>query len=77
MNCVLCKGDMESKLVTHTADMGHGIVIIKSVPAMVCTQCGEVWYSGTVARQLEKIVAAITDTLNTEIAVVSYSDKVA
>jgi len=80
MNCFLCKGDIaENKLVTHTVDLGNCIVIIKGVPAMACTQCGEIWYSGTVTRQLEKIVDAIQATAITEIAVVNYtdSDKVA
>lgn len=31
MSCFLCKGDMENKLVTHTADLGHCIVIVKNV----------------------------------------------
>lgn len=78
MNCFFCKGDViENKPVTHTVDLGNCIIIIKGVPAMVCAQCGEVWYSGTVARQLEKIVDTIKSTAITEIAVVNYSDKVA
>jgi len=68
---------MESKVVTHMVDLGSCIVIIRSVPAMVCTQCGEVWYSGTVTRRLEKIVDAVTAAALTEIAVVNYSEKVA
>ena len=77
MNCFLCKGDMENQQVTHTVDLGNCIVIVKNVPASVCAQCGEVWYSGTVAKQLEKIVDAVTATANTEVAIVSYSEKVA
>lgn len=77
MNCFLCKGAMEPREVTHTVDLGNCIVIIRNVPAMVCTQCGEVWYNGTVSRQLEKIVDAIAATAFTEIAVVNYSDRVA
>ena len=77
MTCFLCKGDMENRQVTHTVDLGNCIVIVKNVPAKVCSQCGEVWYSGTVAKQLERIVNVVTNTAITEIAVVSYSDKVA
>ena len=77
MNCFLCKGDMENQQVTHTVDLGNCIVIVKNVPARVCTQCGEVWYSGTVTKQLEKIVDAVTATVITEVAIVSYSEKVA
>jgi len=68
---------MENKAVTHTADLGSCIVIIKNVPDMVCTQCGEVWYSGTVTRHIEKIVDAVTAVALAEIAVVNYSEKVA
>ena len=77
MNCFLCKGDMENKTVTHTVDLGSCIVIIRSVPAMVCTQCGEVWYSGTVTQHIERIVDAVTAAALTEVAVVNYSEKVA
>jgi hypothetical protein len=44
---------------------------------MACTQCGEVWIDGVVAKQLEQIIDAVTATAITEIAVVSYTDKVA
>jgi len=47
-------GDMEDRQATHTVDLDNCIVIVKSVPAKVCSQCGEIWYSGTVAKQLEK-----------------------
>jgi len=77
MNCFLCKGDMESGLTTHTVDLKSCIVIIRDVPAMVCTQCGEVWYNGTVTREVEKIVDAVTATALAEIAVVNYSANVA
>lgn len=77
MNCFLCKGTMENGLVTHTVDLGNCIIIIKGVPAMVCSQCGEIWYTGTVTKQLEKLVDTIKATAITEIAVVNYTDKVA
>ena len=77
MNCFLCKGDMENRQSTHTVDLDSCIIIIKFVPAMVCSQCGEVWFSGTVAKQLEKIVEVVTSTAITEIAIVSYSEMAA
>ena len=77
MSCFLCKGDMQDQQVNHTASVDSCIIIVKSVPARVCTQCGEVWYSGTVSRQLEKIVDAVIATAITEVAIVSYSEKVA
>ena len=49
----------------------------KGVPAKICTQCGESWISGIVAKTIEKIVSDITQQALTEIAVLHYSDKVA
>ena len=77
MNCFLCKGDMETKLVTHMVDLGNCIVIVRNVPAMTCTQCGEVWLDGLVVKQLEQIIDSVTAAAITEIAVVNYTDKVA
>jgi hypothetical protein len=42
-----------------------------------CEQCGEVTYSGEVARQLENIVKNITTSISAEFAIVNYSEKAA
>ena len=52
------------------------IIIIKNVPSQVCKQCGEVSYSNEVAKQLEKLVNAVRNSI-TEITVINYSEKVA
>lgn len=77
MRCGICKGDMEEKLVTHTEDLGKSVVVIRNVPALVCDECGNVWYSGDVVRQIEAIVDAIAATPYTEVAVVNYDSEVA
>jgi len=77
MSCFMCSGKLENKLTTFMADLNHCIVIIKNVPSQVCSQCGEVSYSDSVARQLEAIVNAIKANTITEIAVVNYAEKVA
>ena len=41
---------MEDKNTTFMVDLEGSIVIIKNVPSQVCTQCGEVSYSDTVAK---------------------------
>lgn len=75
MTCFFCKGNMEHSTTTHMVDLGRCIVIVKNVPCMKCTQCGEVIYTGAVVKRLETILSTLEDTL-TEIAVVNY-DKVA
>jgi YgiT-type zinc finger domain-containing protein len=78
MKCFLCKGKMEKGYTTHTVDVGDkGIIIIKYVPAMICEQCGEVWFEGNVAREIERIVGTIENTIATEVAIVKYADLAA
>jgi YgiT-type zinc finger domain-containing protein len=78
MSCFLCKGKMSSGYATHTVDLGdNGIIVIKDVPAMICDQCGEVWFDGTVAREIERIVNTIENTITTEVAIVKYADMAA
>lgn len=76
MTCFYCKGDMTKGFTTHFVDLGTCIIIIKNVPCLKCSQCGEVAYTGTVVKQLERIVNSLKASL-TEIAVVTYSDNAA
>ncbi len=69
--CFLCKGDLENKLTTFMVDLDHCIVIVRNVPSLVCTQCGEVSYSDEVAEQLERIVDGVRGSM-TEVAIVNY-----
>jgi len=57
MKCALCKGKMEEGTITLPFDINKDtLVIIKDVPALVCTQCGESFIEMPVARVVEKIV---------------------
>lgn len=76
MNCFVCKGTLEKKATTFMVDLGNCIVIVKNVPSMVCSQCGEVSYDNEVAKQLEQIVSTMKNAI-TEIAVVNYPGRVA
>jgi YgiT-type zinc finger domain-containing protein len=78
MSCFLCEGKMNSGYATHTVDLGDkGIIVIKNVPAYICAQCGEVWFDGTVTREIERIVNTIENTITTEVAIVKYADLAA
>jgi YgiT-type zinc finger domain-containing protein len=74
--CFYCKGKLKDDTTAHFANLDSCMVIIKSVPCQTCEQCGEVVYNGTVIKRLEQIIKALKSSL-TEIAVVTYSDKVA
>jgi YgiT-type zinc finger domain-containing protein len=68
---------MEHGQVTHSIDLKHCVVVIKNVPALICAQCGEVWFSGTVTRRIEQILHEIEASSLTEVAIVQYSPQAA
>ena len=55
MKCGICKAETEEKKVTYTEDLDKSVV--RHVPALVCTECGNIWYSGVIAAELDKLVA--------------------
>jgi len=53
--CPVCGGTKRPGKTTFTAEMGFGIVVVRDVPAMVCTQCAEEWICPSTASDLERI----------------------
>lgn len=76
MNCFKCKGNLEEKNVNYMVDLEETIIIIKGVPAKVCTQCGEQYFDDETAENIEKIVDQLKE-LSTEVTIVNYKGKVA
>ncbi|MBI3785478.1 MAG: YgiT-type zinc finger protein [Deltaproteobacteria bacterium] len=54
--CPLCGGQLEAGTTTFTADFGRGVVVVRHVPATLCTQCGEAWIDDRQAAKLEELV---------------------
>ena len=77
MKCGICKAEMEETTVTYTEDIGEGVVIIRHVPAHVCTECGNTWYNGTVAADLERIVDKFASSIGSGISVINFAKSVA
>ena len=76
MNCFMCKGNLEKKDVNYRVDLDNTIIIIKGVPARVCTQCGEQYFDDETAENIEKIVNQLKK-LTMEVSIVNYKEKVA
>lgn len=76
MKCFYCKGDMQEQLTNYIADLDNCIIIIKNVPSLVCTQCGEKYYDNKTMKKIESILDSLENII-TEVAVVNYSDNVA
>ena len=77
MKCGICKAEMEETTVSYTEDIEHGVVVIRHVPAHVCTERGNTWYSGTIAAQLESIVDKFAASTGSEVSVINFTKSVA
>jgi YgiT-type zinc finger domain-containing protein len=63
---------MREKSVPHAVDVGSCVVVVRNVPALVCADCGNVWFSGRVAAQLEDITGRVERAAITDVAVVNF-----
>ena len=54
--CPLCGGKKQPGTTTFTAELGFGVVVIRHVPATICSQCGTDWIADDVAERLEALV---------------------
>ena len=54
--CPPCGGLKKQGTTTFTADMEDTLVVIRNVPATLCSLCGNEWLSDEVAANVESIV---------------------
>lgn len=54
--CYACGGTFEDGETTFTADFGSGVVVVRNVPAWICSQCGMEWIDDKIADKIERIV---------------------
>lgn len=58
MRCPLCKGEMAKKGRTNLPYelSDESIIIVKNVPAIICSQCGDVFIEADILSKVEKIL---------------------
>ncbi len=56
-HCPLCGGAKQPGTTTFAVDLKFGVVVVRAVPAFVCTRCGDAWIDNPVTAKLESIVA--------------------
>ncbi len=54
--CPDCGGQEQPGTTTFTVDLGFGVVVVRNVPALVCSQCGADWIADDIAERLESMV---------------------
>lgn len=76
MKCFFCKGDMTSSTTTYMTELENRIVIIKNVPCLKCSQCGEVSFTGATMEIIDGILDKC-ESIMTEIAVFDFNKTAA
>lgn len=51
--CYICKGQVVPKRIEHMARRENLYVLVRELPAEVCTQCGEVYLDDAASREID------------------------
>ncbi|MEK7793788.1 MAG: type II toxin-antitoxin system MqsA family antitoxin [Candidatus Hydrogenedentota bacterium] len=70
--CALCGGEKRAGTTTFTADLGFGVVVIRDVPATLCSQCGADWLSDSTSERIETLVTAARQN-HAQVEVLAYT----
>jgi YgiT-type zinc finger domain-containing protein len=70
--CPFCSGLIESGKTTFTVDLETGVVVVRNIPASVCSQCGEEWIDDKTMQAVEKITLRARQQ-NTQLEMVSMA----
>ena len=71
MACFYCKGEMREGTTVFTVQLDQCLVVIKNVPCLECSQCGEAEIADDTMAVLQGIVETCKK-LAQEVAVVDY-----
>ena len=71
--CIKCFDDHKiNAKTTFTVEYNDCIIVIKNVPCMECSICGEITFSDEVSEKLELLVESAKKILQ-EVAVIDYT----
>ncbi|NHZ72774.1 MAG: YgiT-type zinc finger protein [Aquificales bacterium] len=73
--CPTCGGDLATGLATVPFIFEETVVVVKSVPAEICSNCYEPFLNGMVTDQVMALLTQLKQ-LNSEVSVVAYTEAV-
>ena len=53
--CYFCKGAVRDARVRAIREYDGQVVVLDDVPALVCVQCGEQFFEGSVVEEMERL----------------------
>jgi YgiT-type zinc finger domain-containing protein len=55
-HCSFCKGKLRKGNTEFMAHAAEEVIVIKDVPAFVCEQCGEAYYTAKTSRKIDEVM---------------------
>ena len=55
-HCNFCKGKLQEGKTEFLAHAAGEVIVIKDVPAYVCDQCGEAYYTAEISRKIDGVM---------------------
>ncbi len=56
--CQYCGGKLHEGITEITARVNNTVIVIKNIPAFVCENCDEAYYSLETARKIDEVLRA-------------------
>ncbi|MBM2816146.1 MAG: hypothetical protein HW421_2908 [Ignavibacteria bacterium] len=69
--CMICGGSAKEGHTTLTVDNGERLVVLRNIPAMVCTNCGEEWIANDTAIRVEESISA-TKSQKSQVEILAF-----
>ncbi|MCF7810323.1 type II toxin-antitoxin system MqsA family antitoxin [bacterium] len=69
--CPFCGGRITPGTTTFSADLDTGVIIVRDVPAQICCQCGEEWFTSDVSQRLDELAEDMR-IKGSEVEILSY-----
>jgi len=70
--CPLCDGEMRDGITAIPFLVSEKVVVIKDVPAEICSECGEAYMKSSVVDKVESVLDKL-EALHSEMSVVHYA----
>ncbi|RRD93530.1 type II toxin-antitoxin system MqsA family antitoxin [Clostridiales bacterium COT073_COT-073] len=72
--CVYCKNkEYQSSTRTHTVTINSNVIVVLNVPCMMCSCCGESFYTDEVAEKLDGIIQKAKEMLSS-VNIIDYKN---
>jgi YgiT-type zinc finger domain-containing protein len=76
--CSLCGGEVVAKLVQYEHRWGSKLFVFEDMPAGVCQQCGEAYFTAETVKAMEKaVLSELKPKRVIEVPIFSYAEVVA